>query len=403
MNGRALADLLTYLGTLPLDPDLRQSLEEEASAFLEWGAHAGREIAQRSAVLKGLRYLRPGPAAPVPAEPEVLRDLALVGGAPRFHALLMLVAYLLLEARRFDLSLLRYLEPLEDRLAGVAPAANRLAALAGAATMPARARARGLPPDLVEAARLRTRELAFACPSGIPFADLPDLAYDLRLVSYDHGGFSFSLQAFTGPVRVLSPEGSPHPVVLPENGRELDAEGYLWNPACGSPPAWVARVHCAGEALEANTIVGPDGLCHPASIRLGPPLPRTLLARGDDALEMHVEAGASLDDQSLTQALAAATEHYRRHFPDFSPRAAFMVSWLLDPQLPALLGERSRIRHFRRHFRLYPCRYDPDYARACVLGGLSPARAPTSLQKALLEREAQGGCLREGGGLILLS
>ncbi|NPV10161.1 MAG: hypothetical protein HPY83_19645 [Anaerolineae bacterium] len=391
---------MAYLRALPLHPHLDRALAEEFVSFLAWAKRSDREATDASRVVRGLRYLAPGPSADVPAEQSVLSDLTLVAGAPRFRALLLLLQYLLMDARRFDLSLLAELEPLERRLPGVAPAANLLAVLAAAAEMPSRASTRRLPRHLVEEARSRVRELAFRVSRGIPYADLPDLAYDLRLVSFDHDGFSFSLQPFTGLVRAFRPHAPYALLVLPEDGTAYDARGYAWRPTCSCEPALIAHVRTADAVLEANAIIGADGLCRRAEVRLGPPVPDPLLAPGDDALEMHVGPGADLSERSVTRAMTAARHHYRQHFPDYSPQAAFMVSWLLDPQLRSLLPRRSRIARFQTLFRLYPARYDPNYARECVLGSLTPARPPTALQQALLILEEGGGCLKEGGGFL---
>lgn len=391
--------LLSHLVQARLDHDLALELERSLAGWKASLKAAGETAVRLGPVLQGLDYLTSDDSA-TPSVAAVAADHALITGAPRTAAFLSLLHYLLLEAEPFNLSLLATLEPLAERREPLLPVVARLAVLAAAAHMPERGNARGLDDRLVSAARGRVQELTFADRAGVYLSHLPDLAYDLRLVSYHTGSYSFSLQSFYGPITVLDFPDHSDPVVLPLDGTRFSPAGYRAPPAGASPADWTARVHRQDSTVQANAVVDADGLCRRQAQRLDLDGVSTILQPGDEALEVHVERGADLSADAWQTALSEALEHYRRHFPDRRPRAVFMVSWLLDPVVRSLLPEAARVRRFQARFRLYPARYDAAYARECVLGG-GTGRL-TSLQQALLALERAGGRLREGGGFILL-
>lgn len=392
-------DLLNYLTGLGLDAELSTELRRCRTGWVAWLDSTPTPAISWREVLRGLSYLGGDAADRLPAPRVIGDDYDLVAALPRLAALCLLFKYLLLHADRFNLSLLRWLQPLEERTQLLPPVAARLAALAAAADMPARAAARGLRDYLLQAARERLRDLIFAEPVGVFVADLADLAYDLRLTGFEHQGYSFSLQSFYGPVSVVGEEAEP-PLLLPADGTRFDAEGYLHPPGSESPSAWTARTHRRVGFVEANGHIGEDGLCRRGIIRVEATTPM-LMQPGDEAIEMHIERGADLTPSTFASAVDAAFDHYRRHFPEVQPRAVFMVSWLLDPVLRQLLPAETRLRRFQDLFHLYPARYDEDYARDCVMVGHTDNRL-TRLQRAVLHLEAAGGKLREGGGFRLL-
>jgi len=398
----AADDLIAYLRDLKLDAELLQELERCRPAWQRWLQTAPRQTITPELALDGLTLLARGATDRLPSADEVAADYGLVMGAPRLAALCSLLHYLLLHGRDFDLSLLPLLQPLEDGALPLACAAARLATLSAAADLPARAGAHNLDEAFVQDVLVRLAELTLADPGGVFLADLPDLAYDLRLASYYAGGYSFSLQSFYGPIAVLDCPDPLGQVVLPLDGTRFDSAGYLAPPETPGPNAWTAHAQRQGSALEANAAVSADGLCRQQALRLELDGVTTALQPGDEALELHVQRGADLSPEAFGSAVQAARAHYRRHFPERRPRAVFMVSWLLDAVVRDLLPQTTRIRRFQSLFRLYPARYDAAYARDCILRS-EAIRPTTSLQRSLLALERAGGRLREGGGFILLS
>ncbi len=392
-------ETLAHLRSTALGRDLILELERSLPGWRASLSAVGGAAISVGQVLQGLAYLAgSGPFAPPKA--DIVADHALITGAPRSAAYLALFHYLLSDADPFNLSLLPALEPLAEGREPLLPVAARLAVLAAAADMAERANARGLDGQQVAAARERVRELTFADPAGVYLSDLPDLAYDLRLACYYSRGYSFSLQSFYGPIAVLDCPGPPGRLALPLDGTRFGPDGYLAPPDSRNEGGWTARVQRHGSTLEANTVVGVDGLGRRRALLLDMDGVSTALQSGDDALELHVERGADLTADTWHAALTETLDHYRHHFPERRPRAVFMVSWLLDPVVRSLLPDTARILRFQSLFRLYPARYDEAHARDCVLA--APASRPTSLQRALLDLERVGGRLREGGGFLLL-
>lgn len=116
---------------------------------------------------------------------------------------------------------------------------------------------------------------------------------------------------------------------------------------------------------------------------------------GDDAVALHVPAGAPLDAASVERSMGAAADLLDRVVPGTSGRLATCSSWLLDEGLAALLPAGSSILSFAGRFQLVPGGLEADRA---VVGfvftkrGVAPTRAgaQTRLQRGVLDHLGAG-------------
>ncbi len=129
-----------------------------------------------------------------------------------------------------------------------------------------------------------------------------------------------------------------------------------------------------------------------------------LLDEGDVFAGVHIPRGADLSDEKITASFKLALEKTRRHYPEFSAKAVCCSSWMLDPSLEEILGEKSKITGFIRHFIKYPVKS----AETNIFGFVFPkifdsyATLPedTSLQRKLKERYLRGEYVHAFGGVV---
>jgi hypothetical protein len=413
--------------------DLTESLADLAeyircSSGLE--AAVGATLAGETAGLVRLLQLGPRPPGALTEAAEGLallcreglltHDLArraqdlqhLVAGAPRFSALAELTAHVMLRSSHFNQRLWLDCEALSEQLAGVPEGVNFLVTVAALPGQERAMAARRIPVSQARPARARVLQaLALACSGaslGIGYADLPELAYDLRAASADLGSLSFSLQSFHGPIHAYRRGGDGAVLLLAAHGTAFDSRGYLFDPAT-SPEAeavFVAQLESVAGMVRSNAAVADDGLARTASIRLDPKEWQPVLSPGTDAVEIHVPQRADLSPGRVLTSLQQAIAYYGEHFPECSPRCLFCHTWLLDPQLKGMLAAGSRILGFQRLLQLYPCRYSPEFVLEMVFGpgarGGGPLPLQTSLQRSVAALMARGGHLLEGGGIALI-
>lgn len=125
---------------------------------------------------------------------------------------------------------------------------------------------------------------------------------------------------------------------------------------------------------------------------------------GTPILDVHIPAGAPLDDAAVEAALQAAPIFFRTYFhQQFS--LFHCHSWLLSPQLNSLLPPQSRILRFQNRFSVYAEDRERQ-AEERVFGFLSddPALYPerTSLQRTLKKAISSGMTVGMGKGVLVI-
>lgn len=75
------------------------------------------------------------------------------------------------------------------------------------------------------------------------------------------------------------------------------------------------------------------------------------LTRGNKIVSLHIPPTGRLDPDAVDATLEETKTFLARYFPDFEYKGFFCGSWLLDPQLEAMVGAESNIARFGRRFR----------------------------------------------------
>ncbi len=168
--------------------------------------------------------------------------------------------------------------------------------------------------------------------------------------------------------------------------------------------AWTAELS-AGEDVIRGYPVSCLGSVYSDQVELVAEDWRQVLAPGNAILEVHIPASGKMDFDECGAAFRSAVEFYHRHLSGYDFAAFTCISWLLDPQLEALLPAQSNIVRFLSEYYLFPVASDDSQTFIRVFGekptDLSSAPRDTGLRRAILDYTLAGNRLRMGGGFIL--
>ena len=81
-----------------------------------------------------------------------------------------------------------------------------------------------------------------------------------------------------------------------------------------------------------------------------------VLRSGDDVVSIHIPRKANLTPEYVEESLREGLALTRSYYPERAFRAIVCTSWLLEPHLPELAGEASRLAAFNRLFLKHPIR-----------------------------------------------
>lgn len=123
---------------------------------------------------------------------------------------------------------------------------------------------------------------------------------------------------------------------------------------------------------------------------------------GTPVLEVHIPAGEPLNPDAVLASMNQSTTFFKTYFNKQFP-LFHCHSWLLCPDLKALVPEDSRIIQFQNLFAVYHTDHEERQAEERVFGHLSddPRKYPenTSLQKALKRYLLRGNEISMGAGI----
>ena len=129
-------------------------------------------------------------------------------------------------------------------------------------------------------------------------------------------------------------------------------------------------------------------------------------AAGTWVLSTHIPRSGPMTPAEVDASFAAARAFFAEHFADFDVTAFHCHSWLLDPQLAEVLPATSNMALFQRRWTLAgePANGDEDavfftFARRPPVD-LAALPRDTTLQRAILDRLADGGHWQVRNGLI---
>ena len=169
--------------------------------------------------------------------------------------------------------------------------------------------------------------------------------------------------------------------------------------AFGLETGWFLSWHLAGSLYQLGRL----------QFALRPPAPGETLPPGEPQwlLDVHIPPTGPLLPTAVDAALRQAVEFFGSHFRDRPVRTALCSSWLLDPYLAEHLPDVN-ISRFQSRFAPYresrPAQGDVLYFVFGTRSTTDLDRLPraTSLQRAILDRIAEGGTWRSYRGYLTL-
>lgn len=151
--------------------------------------------------------------------------------------------------------------------------------------------------------------------------------------------------------------------------------------------------------------VGQNGLATEKQVRLPKSQWHCALKAGDPVLSVHIPAQMSLAQDICEASYRRAREVFAAHYPEFAYKAFYCESWMIDPQLAALLGEVTNITRFQNQYNPYPTRSQGKAVLDFVFlrpRDTRPEDLPedTSLRRAIKKHYLEGKFIYELGGVF---
>lgn len=151
---------------------------------------------------------------------------------------------------------------------------------------------------------------------------------------------------------------------------------------------------------------------HPAENSLISSVPKTfpktqwecVLRPKDPVVSVHIPSGVDLTPETVESCYRDGIGFVREHFPEFQPKAYYCDSWLLDPNLEEILGEKSKITQFMKSYVKWPFssmgREVFSFVFVGFQGEISDLPENTSLERGLKKRYLDGKYIHAYQGIL---
>ena len=132
-----------------------------------------------------------------------------------------------------------------------------------------------------------------------------------------------------------------------------------------------------------------------------------MLAKGDPTVSVHIPAGGGLTPAVVDETLAQFRLFLADYYPEYDYRAFVCASWLMDPQLDALLPEDSNIVRFSRRFTRLARKSQGDgvfnfiFSKPDMNFDICDLPENTRLERAVKQHYLSGKAIYEMNGFIL--
>jgi hypothetical protein len=224
---------------------------------------------------------------------------------------------------------------------------------------------------------------------------------------YRLGRIQYVLRPFRGRVEVFRHRSTRRTVALAAHGTSFTSDGYLdsASKAPRDPGERTARFECDGHTI-LGTPIDPRGHAEAGEIELPCSEWRSVLRPGDTVMEMHIPERDPYTLEGWGDSMRQAAAFFPRMHPEQPVTAFGCSSWLLSPQLEALLGESSNLARFVREPYLFPIPSSGRDGLFFMFGtrevDLATAPRDTRLRRAVLGLLDAGMPFR-GGGMFYLT
>jgi len=150
----------------------------------------------------------------------------------------------------------------------------------------------------------------------------------------------------TGRIRILADKMTAHPSGVGIHYKGLpDTEG-----------AFYCEVLETEEFYEGYP-VDERGYIRQEKIKLFKDTWEKFLEHGDPVISVHIPGGGSFDEEEIRGSYEEVKRILRECYPEFTYKAFFCQSWLMDSQLMGMVKEDSNIAKFQKSYVLYPYEY----------------------------------------------
>lgn len=130
-----------------------------------------------------------------------------------------------------------------------------------------------------------------------------------------------------------------------------------------------------------------------------------VLRPGDQCLSLHIPKKADISPENMERALASARRIVKERYPEHTGVSLFGSSWILDPKLKELLGEKSKISQLINMFHKYPQKSTGSGVFGYVFPknyeSLETLPEDTSLQRKLKQYYLEGHYIYDYAGFVL--
>ena len=236
------------------------------------------------------------------------------------------------------------------------------------------------------------------------YFDHLQLYVDNQIVNIDP--LRFEKIRFHDPIYVLKHRKKEEYVLLMAEGAMSQEGRYYDTPPAFEEPAFHAALHQTPEAW-IGTPVTRAGLCTCEKHSFPKADYELILQPGDPCISVHIINKSLLSEERCQESYRRAKELFARYEPQWNFRAYHCHSWMLAPELGEILGPKSNILNFQKHYLPYPVMTDGEdvlnFVFKMQFTCFHDLPEETSLQRALKKRYLAGQRLYEYGGIYPLS
>ena len=128
---------------------------------------------------------------------------------------------------------------------------------------------------------------------------------------------------------------------------------------------------------------------------------RVILTRGDKVINLHIPEDGKMDIKLCSISLRRISSFFAEYLPNYNWKGFFCESWLLDPQLKAMVPENSNIRKFQSFGYQFPL-HESDAAIFRIFGTTDPQKVenPSYLLRKAAEFLKSGGKFASAGFFV---
>lgn len=176
---------------------------------------------------------------------------------------------------------------------------------------------------------------------------------DARLIMFDNLQFHW-YPGCKHPIRVYKNKDGQIKTFM--DGVKVHRSGFLLNSGgCDDEEGSFEASVCETEDYYEGHIVNDEThLVEKESTRLSKSEWTQVIKPGEPSVAIHIPKGAKIDYKTCQAEFNRARELFSKAFPEYDFRIFTINTWLLAPELPAILKPESNIMGFQKIFNTYP-------------------------------------------------